>query len=382
MQLNSIILRIGNQPFTLLDLFIFAILLLLCAIAVLAWRGQVGRKAERIDAQQRTSEMEYRLAELSGVLNNFSAQAQSQQVHLQRTLDERLELVGQRVGLGLTEQSQRTAQSLNQLHERLAVIDAAQSNLSTLSSEMLSLKDILSNKQTRGAFGQGRMEAIIADGLHAKAFSFQATLSNGKRPDCLISLPDSRLKLVIDAKFPLEAYNAMREAGDEPSRKAAETRLKSDVLLHVKDIAEKYQISGETHETAIMFVPSESVYAEINEKFEDVVQKAHRMRIILASPNVLMLLVQTMQAIVKDAAMREQAHLIQAEVVKLLADVTRMNDRIGSLRKHFEQAGGDIEQLTISTSNISRRAAKIENMDVQEPVKIETSPRPRLINSN
>jgi DNA recombination protein RmuC len=382
MQLNSIILRIGNQPFTLLDLFIFSILLLLCAIAVLAWRGQVGRKAERIDAQQRTSEMEYRLAELSGVLNNFSAQAQSQQVHLQRTLDERLELVGQRVGLGLTEQSQRTAQSLNQLHERLAVIDAAQSNLSTLSSEMLSLKDILSNKQTRGAFGQGRMEAIIADGLHAKAFSFQATLSNGKRPDCLISLPDSRLKLVIDAKFPLEAYNAMREAGDEPSRKAAETRLKSDVLLHVKDIAEKYQISGETHETAIMFVPSESVYAEINEKFEDVVQKAHRMRIILASPNVLMLLVQTMQAIVKDAAMREQAHLIQAEVVKLLADVTRMNDRIGSLRKHFEQAGGDIEQLTISTSNISRRAAKIENMDVQEPVKIETSPRPRLINSN
>jgi DNA recombination protein RmuC len=150
----------------------------------------------------------------------------------------------------------------------------------------------------------------------------------------------------------------------------------------VKDIAEKYQISGETHETAIMFVPSESVYAELNEKFEDVVQKAHRMRIILASPNVLMLLVQTMQAIVKDAAMREQAHLIQAEVVKLLADVTRMNDRIGSLRKHFEQAGGDIEQLTISTNNISRRADKIENMDVQEPVKIETAPRPRLINSN
>jgi DNA recombination protein RmuC len=383
MQLNSIILRIGNQPFTVLDLLIFATLLLLCVIAVLAWRGQVGRKAERLESQQRTSEMEYRLAELSGVLNNFSAQAQSQQVHLQRTLDERLELVGQRVGVGLTEQSQRTAQSLNQLHERLAVIDAAQNNLASLSSEMLSLKDILSNKQTRGAFGQGRMEAIIADGLHARAFSFQATLSNGTRPDCLISLPDSRLKLVIDAKFPLEAYNALREAEDDTSRKIAETRLKTDVLKHVKDIAEKYQISGETHETAIMFVPSESVYAELNEKFEDVVQKAHRLRIILASPNVLMLLVQTMQAIVKDAAMREQAHLIQAEVVKLLADVTRMNDRIGSLRKHFEQAGGDIEQLTISTNNISRRAEKIENMDVQEPVKIEGAvPRPRLINSN
>jgi DNA recombination protein RmuC len=382
MQLNSIILRLGDQPFTVLDLLIFVSLMLLCAIAILAWRGQVGRKAERLEAQQRTSDMEHRLSELYGVLNNFSAQAQSQQIHLQRTLDERLELVGQRVGLGLTEQTQRTNQSLSQLHERLAVIDAAQNNLSALSSEMLSLKDILSNKQTRGAFGQGRMEAIIADGLHAKAFSFQATLSNGKRPDCLISLPDSRLKLVIDAKFPLEAYNAMREAVDDVSRKAAESRLKSDVLLHVKDIAEKYQISGETHETAIMFVPSESVYAELNERFEDVVQKAHRQRIILASPNVLMLLVQTMQAIVKDAAMREQAHLIQAEVVKLLADVTRMNDRIGSLRKHFEQAGGDIEQLTISTNNISRRAEKIENMDVQEPVKVEAVARPRLINSN
>lgn len=367
MQLNSIILHIGEQPFTVLDLLIVASMLLLVAAVILAWRGQAGRKAERLDMQQRNSEMEYRLAELSGTLNNFSAQAQSQQVHLQRTLDERLDSVSQRVGHGLHEQSQRTAASLGQLNERLAVIDAAQNNLASLSNEMLSLKDILNNKQTRGAFGQGRMEAIITDGLHSRAFSFQATLSNGMRPDCLISLPDSRLKLVIDAKFPLEAYNTLREASDDVMRKAAETRLKSDVLKHVKDIADKYQISGETHETAIMFVPSESVYAELNEKFEDVVQKAHRLRIILASPNVLMLLVQTMQAIVKDAAMREQAHLIQGEVVKLLADVTRMKERMGSLHKHFSQASGDLEQLNVSADKISSRSAKIESMDLAEP---------------
>lgn len=366
MHLNSIILHIGEQPFTLQDLLIFASLILLLAAVILAWRGQAGRTAERIELHQRNSEMEYRLAELSGVLQNFSAQAQSQQVHLHRTLDERLDNVSQRVGHGLHEQSQRTAASLNQLNERLAVIDAAQNNLASLSSEMLSLKDILANKQTRGAFGQGRMEAIIADGLHARAFSFQATLSNGMRPDCLISLPDSRLKLVIDAKFPLEAYNALRAAPDDVMRKVAETRLKSDVLKHVKDIAAKYQISGETHETAIMFVPSESVYAELNEKFEDVVQKAHRLRIIFASPNVLMLLVQTMQAIVKDAAMREQAHLIQGEVVKLLADVFRMKERMGSLHKHFSQANGDLEQLNISADKISNRAVKIENMDLTE----------------
>jgi DNA recombination protein RmuC len=379
MQLNSIILHIGNQPTSLLDLLIFAALGLLLLTVILAWRAQTGRKLERQQSQQRTADMEYRLAELSGVLQNFSAQAQSQQIHLQRTLDERLDLVGQRVGHGLSEQAQRTTASLSQLHERMAVIDAAQNNLQALSAEMVSLKDILSNKQTRGAFGQGRMEAIIADGLQTRAYSFQATLSNGMRPDCLISLPDSKLKLVIDAKFPLEAYNAIREAGDEAMRKIAETRLKSDVLKHVKDIAEKYQITGETHETAIMFVPSESIYAELNEKFEDVVQKAHRHRVILASPNVLMLLVQTMQAIVKDAAMREQAHVIQAEVIKLLEDVTRMKDRFGSLRKHFEQANGDLDQLNISTDRITKRALKIESMDVEE---VRETARPRLISSS
>ena len=366
MQIDSRIFQIGAQPVTLLDILIVVGLALLLVTVVLAWRAQTGRKAERIEAQHRTAEMEYRLAELSGVLQNFSAQAQSQQIHLQRTLDERLDSVSQRMGQGLSEQTLRTTQSLGQLNERLAVIDAAQNNLTALSGEMLSLKDILSNKQTRGAFGQGRMEAIIADGLHARAYSFQATLSNNMRPDCLISLPDSKLKLVIDAKFPLEAYNAMREAPDEGLRKIAESRLKSDVLKHVKDIAEKYHINGETHETAIMFVPSESVYAELNEKFEDVVQKAHRQRVILASPNVLMLLVQTMQAIVKDAAMREQAHVIQGEVVKLLEDVTRMKDRFGSLRKHFEQANGDLDQLNVSTDKISKRALKIESMDLAD----------------
>ncbi len=366
MQLNSQIFQIGAQSFSVLDVLIGAgLTLLLCAV-MLAWRAQAGRKAERMEAQQRNADMEYRLAELSGALQNFSAQAHSQQIHLQRTLDERLDTVSLRMGQGLTEQTLRTTQSLGQLNERLAVIDAAQSNLKALSGEMLSLKDILSNKQTRGTFGQGRMEAIITDGLHSRAYSFQATLSNNMRPDCLISLPDSRLKLVIDAKFPLEAYNAMRHAPDEAMRKIAESRLKTDVLKHVKDIAEKYQINGETHETAIMFVPSESVYAEINEKFEDVVQRAHRQRVILASPNVLMLLVQTMQAIVKDAAMREQAHVIQAEVVKLLEDVTRMKDRFGSLRKHFDQAGGDLDQLDISTDKISKRALKIESMDVSD----------------
>ncbi len=379
MQTDSSIFIVGHHAFTLADIMVAAAIagiVLLLAAAIFAFRAQAGRKADR----ERTAELEYRLAELSGVLQNFAAQTQGQGANLQRTLDERLDQVSQRVGYGLSEQSQRTVQSLNALHERLAVIDAAQANLTHLSGEMLSLKDILSNKQTRGAFGQGRMEAIISDGLHAKAYAFQATLSNGTRPDCLISLPDSKLKLVIDAKFPLESYNALRAATNELELKQAEAQLRSDVFKHVKDIAEKYMLSGETHETAIMFVPSESVYAEINERFEDIVQRAHRMRVIFASPNVLMLLVQTMQAIVKDAAMREQAHVIQAEVVKLLEDVGRLGERVGNLRRHFEQAGGDLEKLDISTKAITRRAEKIESLDLTElQSPALAGPKPRLV---
>lgn len=381
MDLSSPLFVLGSRAILLSDFLLalaaVALLLLLLAV-VLAFRAQAGRAAERAEAQRRTADMEYRMAELSGALQGFAAQSQSHQIHLQRVIDERLDMVSARVGHGLSEQAEKTTLSLMQLNERLAVIDAAQKNLSTLSGEMLSLKDILNNKQSRGAFGQGRMEAIIRDNLPARSFAFQATLSNGSRPDCLISLPDSPVKLVIDAKFPLEAYSAFRDATDDIARKAAEQRLKGDVLRHVKDIAEKYLLSGETHETAIMFVPSESVSAELHERFEDVVQKAHRARVILASPNVLMLLVQTMQAIVKDVAMREQAHVIKAEVVRLLDDVGRLKERASDLRRHFDMANVDLEKLTTSAERIGKRGVKIESLDVDaEPVV--DGQRPRLV---
>jgi len=315
-------------------------------------------------------------------LRQFADQSQGAQAHLTRTLDERLDLVSQRIGLGLTDQTERTSQSLKHLYERLAVIDSAQKNLTALSSEMVSLKDMLANKQTRGAYGQGRMEAIIRDGLHGTAYSFQATLSNGMRPDCLIKLPDSELRLVIDAKFPLEAFNALKLAKGEADTRAAQSRLRGDVLKHVKDISEKYLIAGETHETAVMFVPSESVYADLHEHFEDVIQKAHRVRVIVASPNILMLLVQTMQAIFKDTAMREQAGLIKVEVTRLLEDVTRLKERVGDLQKHFGAASGDLEKLGVSADKIVKRGVRIESLDLVEPPKIAVEPaKPRLVGS-
>jgi DNA recombination protein RmuC len=386
MNFDSIVFTIAGREVTLFDmaiaLAVFAVLLLLLSV-ILIWRSGRGRLQDQLDAQRRTSDLELRLAELAGSLQSFASQAQGNTVHLQRTLDERLDAVSQRVGLGLAEQTEKTALSLGHLNERLAVIDAAQRNITSLSTEMVSLKDILNNKQSRGAFGQGRMEAIIKDGLHSAAYEFQATLSNGMRPDCVIILPDSALRLVIDAKFPLESYSALRASQDEGSRKLAETRLRGDMAKHVKDISEKYLLSGETHETAILFVPSESIYAEINESFDDVVQKAHRSRVILASPNVLMLLVQTMQAIFKDVAMRDQAHVIKAEVGKLMEDVGRLKDRTSDLRRHFEMANADLDKLGVSADRIAKRGAKIESLDLSETIVDGElpAPRPRLVNS-
>ena len=373
MTFDQIILQIGGQSFTLAHLLLAGAgltFLLIAASAMLAWRGQRLRRAESLETMRRASELEFRLAEMSGQLRSFADQAASGQQYLARTLDERLDQVSHRLGRGLNEQAERTHQSLKHLYERLAVIDTAQANLTQLSSEMVSLKDILANKQARGAYGQARMEAIIRDGLHAQAYTFQTTLSNGSRPDCLIRLPDSELGLVIDAKFPLEAFNALKAATGESDIRAAETRLRRDVAHHVKDIAGKYLIAGETQEPAIMFVPSESIYADLYERFEDVIQKAHRERVIIASPNILMLLIQTMQAIFKDARMREQAGVIKIEVTRLLDDVGRLKERVLDLQRHFGQASGDLEKLGLSADKITKRGLRIEQLDVDEPAKV------------
>lgn len=355
-------------------------LVLLVAAVVLAWRAASGGGQQSIDAMRRAAELETKLAEMSGQLRGLAEHSASTQAHLTQTLDTRLDQVSQRLGAGLNESSQRTTQSLQKLNERLAVIDTAQTNLTNLSSEMLSLRDILANKQSRGAYGQGRMEAIIRDGLHSTAYSFQTTLSNGTRPDCLIRLPENDICVVVDAKFPLEGFNALKQAGPEEDLKSYQQCFRADVLKHIKDISEKYLLKGETHETAIMFVPSESIYADLHENFEDLIQRAHRLHVIIASPNVLMLLVQTMQAVFKDARMREQAVVIQTEVVRLMNDVGRMHDRVLDLQRHFGQAGKDIEKIVISSDKITRRGAKIEQVEFADAEQRDgdASP-PRLV---
>jgi DNA recombination protein RmuC len=289
----------------------------------------------------------------------------ARQAELNHAINQRLDGMSQRMSSTLTEQTKSTHDNLQKLQERLAVIDVAQNNIQTLAKDVVGLQAILSNKQTRGAFGQSRMETIVADGLPMGAYAFQQTLSNGSRPDCTIRMPNGAPPLVIDAKFPLEAWNAIRDAGGADAGKLAGQQFRRDMEVHIKDISEKYLIQGETQETAFLFVPSESIFAEIHENFEGIVQKAHRARIVIVSPSLLMLSIQVIQAVLKDQRMRAQAHVIQGEVALLMDDLGRLDERVRKLQGHFSQTHRDVDQIITSADKLTKRGAKIEALEFE-----------------
>jgi DNA recombination protein RmuC len=283
----------------------------------------------------------------------------------------------------MTSTRQHTVESLQKLNERLAVIDHAQRNITDLASQMTSLHSVLANKQQRGAFGQGRLEIIVQDGLPKSCYEFQFLLSNRSRPDCAVFLPDRR-PLVIDAKFPLEAVTALREAKTEDERKHAAARLRQDFARHVSDISEKYLIPGETQDLALMFVPSESVYVELHDGFDDIVQKAFRSNVVIVSPSLLMLAIHVIQQIQKDARMREAADKIHAEVGHLMDDIERLHERVLNLQKHFGQANEDVRQILISAEKVEKRATRIKDVEFDgeeppEPAAISAPPRAQLV---
>lgn len=379
MEFDQIVLTIGTAQFSLGQVSAVVagtVVLLLVAITVmLIMSGRAGKMQTQEDAR-RTGELEMRLAELTGRLQSMSEAATGREEHLSRSLDQRLDQVTLRMGQNLQDTSKRTTDSLRHLHERLAVIDTAQKNITELSVKMVGLQDILSNKQTRGAFGQGRMESIVADGLPRNAYSFQPTLSNRSRPDCVIRLPNVETVVVIDAKFPLEGFETLRSAKDDGDATRAAQQIRVDIGKHIKDISEKYLIAGETQDTAIMFVPSESIYADLHETFEDLLQKAYRARVIIVSPNMLMLAIQTMQAIFKDAQMREQAGMIKVEVARMMDDVNRLRDRVLDLQRHFGQANQDVEKILISSQKVSKRGLNIEQLEFEDDDTAEVAVNP------
>jgi DNA recombination protein RmuC len=288
-----------------------------------------------------------------------------------RQTSAQVEALKQRLGDSLSENATKTAETLGSIGARLTVIDDAQKNISALSGHVVSLQQVLSNKQSRGAFGQAQMEEIVRDGLPTTLYDFQFTLSNRNRPDCIIRIPGNKALLVIDSKFPLEGFSGLRDAVTDEEKKSAMAQVRATVTRHVNDIAEKYLIPGEVQTPAIMFVPSESLYADLHDGFSDVIQKAHRANVIVVSPNILMLAINTIQTVMKDARMREQADLIKQEVGVLLNDVRLLSDRVMKLQTHFNQADADIKNILISTGKITGRAERIEKVELAppEPVK-------------
>lgn len=368
--MDAILFHFGETPVSIATALLgaaAAIGLLLAALLAAALAQGRRRAAEATENERRLADLMRVQSEMTGRMQTMAEIFGSRTSDLARLVNERLEGHGHRVGEAMRESAVRTEESLGRLGERLAVIDRAQATITQLSGEIVSLQAILANKQTRGAFGQGRMEAIIADALPPGGYAFQPTLSNGSRPDCLVMLPNAAPALVVDAKFPLESWQRLGKIEDETERQPAAAGLRADMNVHVRAIAEKYLIAGETHDTAFLFVPSEAIFADLHERFEDVVQRAARARVVIVSPALLMLSVQVVQALMRDVRMREQAHLIQGEVRELLADLGRLDERVARLKGHFAQVQGDIEQVQVSTRKLGRRGNRIETLDFDEP---------------
>ncbi len=350
-------------------------ILALVAVMVFLLARSLGRSHQELTKRMEenrgghASQMQHMMqitAALEGRLSQMSEQNSKDREEMNRTLAERLDKVSQRMGDSLEKTTKNTADSLGELKARLAVIDDAQKNITELSGQMVGLQNILSDKQARGAFGEIQLNDLVSQILPPSAFEFQAQMSNGRRADCLIKLPNPPGSIVVDAKFPLESYHLLRNAEDDGRKKAAIARFKADILKHVKDISEKYIINGVTAESALMFLPSEAVYAELHANFADVVEKSYRARVWIVSPTTLMATLNTVRAVLKDARMREQAGVIQKEVGVLMDDVGRLDERVGKLRTHFHQAEKDIGLIETSARKVMSRGEKIESLQLED----------------
>jgi len=351
-----------------------AILLLLLFILLIMMVRRAGRSLSMMTPlSQQIGQLGYRVqalsdgqSQLAGGLNTVSQTQTVAQAQLMNTLEQRLAEVQAKMAESLHGSSQNTTKSLTQLQERLATIDRAQTNIEKLSGDVLSLQDILSNKQTRGAFGEIQLNDIVSKALPSDSYRLQATLSNGKRADCLIDLPNPPGPIVIDSKFPLEAYEALRNASNDWETNEAVKAFKVSVRGHIKAISERYIIEGETADGALMFLPSEAVYAELHANFPELVRIGFAAQVWIVSPTTCMATLNTMRAILKDARMREQAGAIRKTLGLLHRDVEMVVERVGKLGTHFNQARADLDGIGVAAERAGKRAARLDNFDFEE----------------
>lgn len=313
--------------------------------------------------------------QLSGGLAQVVDLQSKTQAQMLQAMERRLEEVQKGMSETLHGTSTRTARSLGELQQKLEQIDRAQAKIEKLSGDVLGLQDILSNKQTRGAFGEIQLNDIVSKALPSDSYAFQATLSNGKRADCLIHLPKPPGPIVIDSKFPLEAYEALRAAKTAQETQDAARAFRTSVRSHIKAISERYILEGETADGALMFLPSEAVYAELHANFPEIVREGFAARVWIVSPTTCMATLNTMRAVLKDARMREQAGAIRKQLGLLHRDVELVFERVNKLNTHFGQARKDIDDISIAAERAGKRAIKLDNFDFEE---IAPDPMPPL----
>lgn len=371
-----------NDPTTQLIIGAGLIILLLLLLSLRAV-SRLTKAAEPLSYQmnalrQRVQALGEGQERLAGGLHHVSEAQAKQQTSMLQLMEKRLADVQLQMNENLQGSARRTAHSLGELQQRLTAIDKAQENITKLSGDVLSLQDILSNKQTRGAFGEIQLNDIVSKALPSDSYTLQATLSNGRRADCLIHLPNPPGPIVIDSKFPLEPYEALRNATTDWELNEAARQLRTAVKKHIKDISEKYIIEGETADGALMFLPSEAVYAELHANFSELVREGFSARVWIVSPTTCMATLNTMRAILKDARMREQAGAIRRELGLLYQDVDRLGTRVENLDRHFTQAAKDITEIKISADKAGKRARRLDNFDFEE-IKSDT---PNMLDQN
>ena len=368
-------------PNLILILFIgsvvFALVVVLLLISVARAAGRSAQATAPLTSQmeylnQRVQVLGDGQQQLVGGLTHVSESQAAQQSNMLKLMEARLTAVQEQMNVNLQTSSKNTALSLGELQQRLVTIDKAQDNIQKLSGSVLSLQDILSNKQTRGAFGEIQLQEIVSKALPTDAYTWQATLSNGKRADCLIHLPNPPGPIVIDSKFPLEAYEALRKATSDWDKNEAVKLMRVSVKAHIKAIADKYILDGETADGALMFLPSEAVYAELHSNFPELVREGFEAHVWIVSPTTCMATLNTMRAILKDARMREQAGAIRSALRHLHRDVELVVERVEKLNTHFGQARKDIEGISTAAERAGKRAHKLDNFDFEEVEKIDS----------
>jgi len=372
-------IRIGENSYVLSDPAVMlaiagvvvVLLVLLLLIAAVRRTGQAARTTADLAAQMggvdaRVQWLSDGQQQLFGGLNSVSETQAAQQQKTLNLMEQRLAAVTEAMNQNLSTSARNTAQSLGELQQRLRTIDKAQENITKLSGDVLSLQDILSNKQTRGAFGEIQLTDIVGKALPSDSYALQATLSNGKRADCLVHLPNPPGPIAIDSKFPLEAYEALRRAGTDREVNEAGRALRVAVKKHIRDISERYIIDGETADGALMFLPSEAVYAELHANFPEVVREGFAARVWIVSPTTCMATLNTMRAILKDARMREQAGAIRKTLGQLHRDVELVVERVDKLNTHFGQARKDLDEINTAAERAGKRAGRLHNFDFEE----------------